>query len=431
MSKIFSLLISLTLILSLTGTALAQQPVFPADSDPNWQAKYWNNTSLSGAPVLERQETSLDHDWGSGSPAASVNVDGFSARWTRYIYVENGTFRFTTTSDDGIRVWVDNDLIINEWYDHPAKTTSAEKYLTHGHHWVVVEFYENSGLAVAKMTWAPTQSTVQNWRGEYFDNLSLSGTPALVRDDAQINFDWGSGSPALGVIGTDKFSVRWSRTLNMPAGNYRFAMTVDDGGRLWVNGHLLIDTWQEQSARTYTGEIFLPGGDVPLKMEYYENGGNAVARLSWSEVGTQPPASRTVVVDDGDPGFVRGGTPDSWRTVYEGYDGRLIWTWNNDWERPNYNWVTWYPDLAPGRYQVYVYIPERYTTTANARYWVSHANGNALRQVNQSTQGDHWVSLGTYWFDGTDDEYVFLSDATYETRLSRMVAFDAVKWVPR
>jgi hypothetical protein len=138
-----------------------------------------------------------------------------------------------------------------------------------------------------------------------------------------------------------------------------------------------------------------------------------------------------VVVDNGDRGFVRGGTPDSWRTVYEGYGGRLTWTWNNDWERPNYNWATWYPNLTPGRYQVYVYIPERYTTTANARYWVSHANGNALRQVDQSTQGDRWVSLGTYWFDGADDEYVFLSDATYETRLTRMVAFDAVKWVPR
>jgi hypothetical protein len=79
---------------------------------------------------------------------------------------------------------------------------------------------------------------------------------------------------------------------------------------------------------------------------------------------------------------------------------------------------------------VLVFIPERYTTTASARYWVSHANGYTPRTVDQSANGDRWVSLGTYWFDGTSDEYVSLSDVTGETRVTRLIAFDAVKWVP-
>jgi hypothetical protein len=122
---------------------------------------------------------------------------------------------------------------------------------------------------------------------------------------------------------------------------------------------------------------------------------------------------------------------DGWRIEYEGHDNRLLWTRNNNAAQPNYNWARWYPSLEPGRYEVLVFVPERYTTTANARYWVSHADGYSLQAVNQAAHGDNWVSLGTYRFDGGDDEYVSLSDITFEPRLSRLIAFDAVKWEPR
>ena len=78
-----------------------------------------------------------------------------------------------------------------------------------------------------------------------------------------------------------------------------------------------------------------------------------------------------------------------------------------------------------------MFIPYRYTTTSQGRYWVSHSGGYTLRTVNQSTTGDRWVSLGTYWFRGTGDDYVSLSDVSYEPYKSRLIAFDAVQWVPR
>jgi hypothetical protein len=109
----------------------------------------------------------------------------------------------------------------------------------------------------------------------------------------------------------------------------------------------------------------------------------------------------------------------------------LTWAWNNDRERPSYNWARWRHRLVPGQYEVQVYIPERYSTTSNARYWIVHARGSDLRVVDQSSTGGRWLSLGTYWFDGAENEYVFLSDITFEERRSRLVAFDAVRWVPR
>ena len=422
--------IGLLAVLLFSGTALAQGPTVQ-HSDPNWHASYWNNTALSGSPVLERAEPTLDYNWGLGSPDPAVQPDRFSARWTRYLDLAAGTYRFSATSDDGMRLFVNGSLLINDWSDHTVRTVSADKALAAGHHLIVVEFYENLGDAVARVSWAPA-TTITDWRGEYFGNRSLSGAPVLVRDDPQINFNWGTGSPAPGTIGRDNFSARWTRSLNLAAGSYRFTMTVDDGGRLWVNRHLLIDAWRDQNPRTYTGTIYLPGGAVPVKMEYYEGGGGTVAQLSWSkDGGTSDPGPATVIVDNGVKGFVKGGTRTAWRSEPEGYNGSLLWTKSNDRVRSNYNWARWYPSLKAGRYKVYVYIPHRFSTTAKARYWVSHRDGVTLRIVNQSAYSDQWVSLGTYRFRGNSDEYVSLADVTYEPYLSRMVVFDAVKWVPR
>jgi hypothetical protein len=417
-------------VLLFSGTASAQGPSVQ-HSDPTWHASYWNNTALSGSPVLERSEPTLDCNWGLGSPDPSVQPDRFSARWTRYLDLAAATYRFSATSDDGMRVYVDGSLILNDWSDHTVRTVSADRALTAGHHLIVVEFYENVGDAVARLSWAPA-TTITNWRGEYFGNKRLSGTPALVRDDPQINFNWGTGSPAPGTIGRDNFSVRWTRSLNLAAGSYRFTMTVDDGGRLWVNRHVLIDAWRDQNPQTYTGTIYVPGGSIPVKMEYYEGAGGAVAQLSWSkDGGTSGPGPATVIVDNGARGFVKGGTRTAWRSEPEGYNGNLLWTKNNDRVRPNYNWARWNPALKAGRYEVLVYIPHRFSTTAKARYWVSHRDGQTLRVVNQSAYSNQWVSLGTYRFRGNGEEYVSLADVTYEPYLSRLVVFDAVKWVPR
>ncbi|UCC87113.1 MAG: SH3 domain-containing protein [Anaerolineales bacterium] len=290
MSKQVSLLIGLVIALTMTSTAFAQEPILPQHSAPYWQVSYWNNPTLSGPPVVQHSETHLDHDWGNGSPAPGVTADRFSARWTRYIDVAPGTYRFTATADDGIRVWVDNDLIIDQWKDQPPTTYTAQKHLGQGHHLIKVEYYENLGVAVAKVGW--TQELPQPkgaWRGEYYNNKSLSGIPMLVLDEPAINFHWGNSSPAPGMIDADGFSARWSRSLDLTAGTYRFTMTVDDGARLYVNGHLLIDAWKDQPARTYTGDIYLPGASASIQMEYYENTGRALAVLDWAPADAPPP----------------------------------------------------------------------------------------------------------------------------------------------
>ena len=402
-----ALVTALALTAVQPGLALAQG-AGTENSDPTWQASYYNNRSLSGSPAMQRSDADINFDWGSGSPGSGIAGDNFSVRWSKYIDVSGGTYRFTTTSDDGTRVYVDNQRIIDDWNVHAPTTRTADKSLAAGHHLVVVEYFEAEQGAVARMSWAPV-TTISNWRGEYYNNLSLSGSPALVRDDASINFAW-SGSPAPG-INADGFSVRWTRSLNLGAGSYVFTVTADDGVRLWVNNHLLIDQWRLQAPTTYTGQIYLPGGSVSVKMEFYDNTQGATAKLSWSNTGGANTPG-TVIVDDMDTGFDKGGDPYGWRTANEGYNNRLTWTRNNKEHQANYNWARWYPKLTAGRYEVFVYIPDRYSTTTKATYWIAHADGYTSKQVNQSANGGRWISLGTYLFRGTSADYLSLNDTT-------------------
>ena len=425
----FSLLLVLALL--VPGLALAQDGPTPQHNDPFWSTQYWNNNSLAGEPLVTGADASINFNWGSGSPNSAIGTDNFSGRWARYLALEAATYRFTARSDDGVRVYLDDVLILDKWSEHPAQTFSVEKSVSAGHHLARVEYYERSGLAEISFNWERVSQPANTWRGEYYNNAGLSGSPVLVRDDANVDFNWGLNAPAGGVP-ADNFSVRWTRTVNFAAGSYRFTTTTDDGVRLWVNDHLLIDKWVNQAATSYSETVYL-SGNVPLKMEYFDGRDHAVARLSWtrSEGGTTPPPAGGIVVDDEDGGFVKGGSATAWRTANEGYDNHLTWTKNNDRARDNYNWGRWYPDLSPGRYEVFVYIPFRYTTTASARYWIAHRDGYTLKVVDQSANGDKWVSLGTYAFQGNDRDYVSLSDVTGEDYISQLIAFDAVKWVAR
>ncbi|MDA8186895.1 MAG: PA14 domain-containing protein [Dehalococcoidales bacterium] len=121
------------------------------------------------------------------------------------------------------------------------------------------------------------------WKGEYYANATLSGTPALVRNDAAINFDWGNG-PAAPGLPADNFSARWTSTQQFNAGLYRFHTMADDGIRLWVDGKLVVDDWSNHSARERTGDITLAAGAHSIKVEYYDWVIAAVAKTWWEKL---------------------------------------------------------------------------------------------------------------------------------------------------
>jgi len=259
-----------------------------------WKGEYWANQHLSGSPTKCRNDAHIDFNWRGGSPDNSIPNDHFSARWTRRMHFEGGCYRFYARADDGIRVWVDGQRIINAWRNQPPTEYRAEKNLSAGEHEIKVEYYENGGGAVAQVHWerisgGSTGNCPGKYRTEYFSNRDLRGGPVYVRCEGwPINHDWGGGSPGHGVP-SDHFSARWTGRFHFDGGRYRFIARTDDGMRVWVDGLLVIDAWWDQPPTAYRRETSLSPGDHTVKVEWYENGGGAVAQVRWERVHPQEP----------------------------------------------------------------------------------------------------------------------------------------------
>ncbi len=117
---------------------------------------------------------------------------------------------------------------------------------------------------------------------EYFTNKNLEGEPAVTKIDKQINFNWGGGSPFPGFP-DDNFSVRWTGELKAPGtGDYLIDVVSDDGVRLFVNNKLVIDDWNDHAAQSNTYKMhFEKDKTYKIKLEYYENGGDAIVTMGW------------------------------------------------------------------------------------------------------------------------------------------------------
>ncbi len=116
----------------------------------------------------------------------------------------------------------------------------------------------------------------------YFDNVGFTGSK-LTRTDPTVDFNWGNGSPAPS-IGSDTFSARWTGQVEAPvSGQYTFITNSDDGVRLFVDRSLIIDNWTDHGPTDNSGTATLEAGKrYDIQLDYYENGGGAVARLHWS-----------------------------------------------------------------------------------------------------------------------------------------------------
>lgn len=250
-------------------------------SFPHWKGEYFNNRNLSGTPVLVRDDTSVDFGWGLGSPGAAVHDDHFSVRWTRSLYFSTGTYTFTTQTDDGVRLWVGGTRLIDAWYDQ-SDTHTGTITLSAGTYPVKVEYYENTGYAHAHLSWAATSSYGQQpWTGHYYNNMTLSGSAAFVRQDPSINFDWGGGSPGSGVTGTT-WSAKWDSAQYAPhSGNYTISVVSDDGVRVWVDGNLVIDQWHDQSPTFHSVTGYLNAGWHAIHVEYYQHVGGSQIHLQF------------------------------------------------------------------------------------------------------------------------------------------------------
>ncbi len=118
--------------------------------------------------------------------------------------------------------------------------------------------------------------------GQYFPTMDLSGDPAITRIDPNIDFDWEWNAPGAGLR-QDRFSARWTGFYHANAPT-SLALRSDDGARLWIDDHLVVDAWEGHMDRIDPVPMQLEAGHTyKIRLEYYQNGKNASVGLGYDE----------------------------------------------------------------------------------------------------------------------------------------------------
>jgi hypothetical protein len=227
-------------------------------------------------------------------------TNAFSVRWTNTFPMEAGTYRFYAKVDDGVRVYVDDALIIDGWRDGGLRTYSKDRALARGEHTIKIEYYDRVQVARVHFWWkqlsgptptpgptptatprpGETPEAAAGWHGQYFNNQELSGDPVAEADYAYIGFDWQAGSP-MPAVWADHFSARYTTQVYLETDHYRFCTMSDDGTRIWVEDELVLDEWHGNNGIAYCGVYHATPGTYDVKVEYYEDGGNALLYVWW------------------------------------------------------------------------------------------------------------------------------------------------------
>lgn len=335
-----------------------------------------------------------------------------------------------------------------------------------------------------------SQAADSSWRGEYFANRNLSGTPAAVRQDKVITFNWGLEAP-IGGVPSDHFSVRWTRRDYFNAGPYDFAVSSDDGSRMYLDGVLIINNWHNQewgNWKVVTRQM--TAGEHTVVVEYYDATG--IARIQAGHepknkptpvntatrtptkgpsptptitrtprptrtpsiagtVGVRPTAFRppptlvptmipggsgvTVTETPGPNRAISEADPKlfTWKgfpgpAIYQGGQGGSYYYVKSRNNKPNFEAMWNFSPGQSGYYDVYVFIPASARATQSAIYQVFH--GGQLSPgivIDQTAQPDQWVFIGNFYFTGGQaGQFVYLSNQTSEETASRDVLVDAV-----
>lgn len=148
-------------------------------------------------------------------------------------------------------------------------------------------------LGVLTFVWvenSEAQTFGSNWTGLYFDNPNFAGNPVLPRIDAQINFNYGAGSPipctgtnAGACLPPDNFSIRWTSQQAFTAGVYRFSATAETGIKVIIDGVTIIDKLASTgAAQTISVDVSVAEGTRSIQVDYVALTGNAAVQFFWA-----------------------------------------------------------------------------------------------------------------------------------------------------
>lgn len=285
---------------------LADTRVAPLDVGTGLVTQVFDNADLTSFKgTLTGQVLNSTYADGA-SPLSGVAPTTYSTRTLGMIRPTfSQTYTFYATSDEGARVWINGQLLINNWAAHTTTTNAGTIALEAGRKYDIrVEYFNGTGAGQFKLEWQSASQGRQivpvaalfppsaGFRTTYFDDTAL-GTPKVSTLSPLINFrtplssvsntNPGTVDPA-SLVNDGTWSARWTGQVRPDfTGNYTFAATSDDGIRVWVNGVKLVDQWSNHGDITSSGSINLQAGQYyDIVVEYYNDQLSATARVYWN-----------------------------------------------------------------------------------------------------------------------------------------------------
>ena len=254
---------------------------------------YYNGRAFESL-VFTRVDPTVNFIWGQESPGPGVALDGFSVRWTGYVQAPvSGTYRFSTVSNDGVRLWVNNTRIINNWTIHGTTTnTSAAMTLAAGVKYPIrMEFFENGGWGQAQLMWSyPGQAQSVIPHTALFAAGAANGAP-VVNAGADQAIALGQNAQLAGTASDDgqpgALSVAWSRVSGPGTVSFASANALNTTAGFSAAGVYVLRLSANDGALSSSDEVTVtvnaaPSGQLGLKGDYYN--GRAFESLVFTRV---------------------------------------------------------------------------------------------------------------------------------------------------
>jgi len=269
-----------------------------------WKAYYYNNEELTGNPVkaetLSGEGLELSQDYSTNRPSSGIDRDHFSTKYVTAERIKAGKYVIRAKADDGIKVIVDGETVINRWSNSKYKENAITLDIKDREnvpddqkdiHYIEVQSYDyinEHKIDVSIEKYNDIVETDSGWTAEYFANREFKGNAILVggknslNNIDEIDFNWGTNSPISG-IDKDNFSVRLQKKMTLPeARSYVLNVKSDDGVRVWINNKLVAEKWSNGD-HSIKETIELPKGTSTIKVHYFERTKGAHLNLQLAE----------------------------------------------------------------------------------------------------------------------------------------------------
>jgi hypothetical protein len=251
--------------IATTNSQIAYLQVGTAGVGTGLQGQYWSNQHetpgapgvFSGSPTLTRVDPTINFNFGTGSPDPTISADFFAVIWSGQVQpYYSDTYTFTTTTDDGVRLWVDGQLLIDQWVNRGATPLSGVIALTANQKYsIVMEYYENTGAAVAQLAWSGNtqpnqiipQTQLYSVGGPTFTVQPTNAATVQENDTLVLN----GGT----VVGTSPLSYQWYASGSPLAGQTSVTLVLQNVPASLNNATLTLVAANLYGAATNAGTL--------------------------------------------------------------------------------------------------------------------------------------------------------------------------------